>query len=93
VITILIPRLGLSHILNYRLHNGKWRTLCQMDLPKDPTMTTLSADDTFPGICRACKESHDKYYQDNLEYNLQSARNMVQAHYIYIRDYVQDEMM
>jgi hypothetical protein len=86
---VLMPRLGLSHILSYRLANGNWRSLCNKILIQDSTMLTLSADNTYSGLCRICKDDQDCNYQDELNYDPRESRNNFQSSLYRIVDYIQ----
>ncbi|SRR5260370_11018435 len=90
---VLMPRLSIPHILSYRLSNGGWRTICNKILPKDATMITLSADNTYPGICRACKKRQDDDYKEELNYDPRVARNSYQSGLYYIADYITDNII
>jgi hypothetical protein len=74
MIVVLLMRDGSNHIVNYKMHHG-FRTFCYKTIKNNNQINTFSADNTFPGLCRTCKEAFDSMYQDDLDYDPSTARN------------------
>lgn len=71
--TILLTRQGPIHIVNYYT-NRTYLTICGKNYHKSVKLNTLSADNTFQGICHNCKHYYDEMYQSNLGHHPQDAR-------------------
>jgi hypothetical protein len=93
MLIILMPRLDISHILSYRLDNRNYRSICGKTIIIDPTITTLAADNTYPGLCSNCRIRSDSYILDDLNYAPRNARNSFQEYFLHLRDFIKDEML
>lgn len=74
--TLLLMRRGPHHIVNYYTH-GIYRTICGESHHKSTKVNTLSADNTFDGLCKTCKHYYDEMYQADLNYYPRDARGSV----------------
>lgn len=83
---VLVLRKGDIHIINYRQSKG-YRTYCSKNFSDSLMSNTFAADNTFPGICKACKDIYDDMYQSDLDQDLQMARNGVQMKYYDLLDF------
>ena len=92
MLIILMPRLDISHILNYKLDNCNYRSICGKTIACNPTMIILAADNTYSGLCGDCKIKSDNYILHDLNYSIRSARNQYQENIYNLREYIQDEM-
>jgi|SRR5581483_3089729 len=90
---VLIPRTGVSHIFNFLLSNGQYRTLCNVNVSKEKITMTLGCDAPFPGICPNCiAEAHDMY-QEDLDIDPSIARNNWQMMLEGLRHFHYDEIL
>lgn len=78
---IIMLRNGEIHIVDYRLGNGSYRTICSKTYSKNLQMNTLAADNTFSGTCDTCKSRYDEMYLSDLNYEPRMARNETQFKY------------
>lgn len=76
----IINRAGSTHIIDFKNYQGKYRTLCGKNFYQHQNITTLSADNTFSGICSLCKSSYDDMYSSDLEYGIRTARSTITNH-------------
>jgi hypothetical protein len=88
---ILMPRLGDPHILKYKMANGNWLARCDKILAKNISIITLAADNTYPELCRTCREAENELLLSELNYNPRSAFNVFQSHLYSLRRYLQNE--
>lgn len=80
---VIMLRNGEAHIVNNRLGDGGYRTVCYkaIAIRKDWTINTIAADDTFPGLCQKCKTDYDEMYLSDLNEEPTMARNETQMKY------------
>lgn len=90
---VLISRTGLPHIYNYMLSNGKYRTLCGLNMPKENVQNTLCGDGPFPGVCPNCFIEAEDMYLDDLKMEPRIARNQWQMRLESLRDYHYQEIL
>lgn len=86
----IMLRTGVTHIVNYRLGSGGFRTICSKTYHKVSqvnSITTLAADNTFPGMCMTCKKYYDEMYLSDLNEEPTMARNEVQLKHENIVDF------
>ena len=88
---ILMPRQGCPHIVSYRMSNSNWRMRCGKILPKDSTTMTLGADNTYPQLCRTCRDNQDEMTLGELNDNPRTAYNVFQSHFYNLRVHLQNE--
>ena len=88
---ILMPRLGCPHILKFKRDDGNLITRCDKILPKDITMITLAADDTYSQLCRICRDHQDEMTLEELNYYPRTARNVFESHLYNLRSHLQNE--
>lgn len=81
----LIDRLNETHIVDFKDNKGKYRTLCSKVYYQHQNITTLSADNTFNGMCSNCKRYYDEMYLFDLNEVTRIARSP-------INDYSNDVM-
>lgn len=72
--TLLLIRSGPPHIVNF-YSNNSYRTICGESFTKNNNINTLSADNTFTGICNKCKGFYDKMHQADLDFYPENARS------------------
>jgi hypothetical protein len=84
---VIYPRIGTPHIFNFQLSNGQLRTMCGKNITKENTLTTISGDAVFPGLCSSCSHQIDEMYQDDLKEDPRIARNSWQARLPYLRSH------
>lgn len=75
MLTILMLRNGENHIVSFRRPNGNYNTICGKMIVKSPQINTISADNTFTGLCPNCKKDSDSMYSDDLNDFTIMARN------------------
>ena len=83
----MFPRVGTPHIFNFQLSNGLIRTICGKNINKENTLTTISGDAVFPGICSICSHQIDEMYQDDLKEDPRFSRNSWQTRLKHIRNH------
>jgi hypothetical protein len=84
---VIMLRKGDIHIVNYRMSNGNYRTICSKTFSKKLKLNTLAADNTFDGICSTCKHHYDEMYLSDLNVATYMARNETQLKYNNILDF------
>lgn len=87
-----MPRLDISHIMNYQLDNHHYFSICGKKILISPTMITLAADNTYPGLCSDCKINSDNYILYDLNNVPRIARNSFQQYLYQLREFIQDEI-
>jgi len=75
MLVIIITRDNKIHIVDISTISGKHWALCGLSFSKQDRVTTIAADNTFPGICADCKIFADMAYQMNLDEAPAIARN------------------
>lgn len=50
-------RSGDQHLVDFKSHNGTYHTWCEKILQGNWAITTLAADNIYPGICQSCQEN------------------------------------
>lgn len=93
MILVIMNRDGQMHIFAYRQVDGNYRTVCEKTIARTSRMNTISSDNSFSGLCDACKKQFDLAYYFNLEYNINILRNKNQLQYYTLRKYHQHEML
>ena len=88
---ILMPRQGDPHIFVYRMSNGNWRSRCGIILPKNMTMITIATDNTFPELCRTCRDNENELLQSELNYSPQTVFNDFQSCLYGLRNHLKNE--
>lgn len=72
--TFLITRDGKAHIVDfYHPPHSRYRTVCGNVYYKKQYLITLAAGNTFPGICKNCKNTYDDLYLSDLNHIPQMA--------------------
>lgn len=89
----MFPRVGIPHIFNFQLSDGPLRTICGKNMIKENTLTTMSGDSVFPGICPVCTHQFDEMYKDDLKDNPRIARNSWQSRMERLRSHHYNEIL
>lgn len=66
-----------THVVDFKNIQGKYRTLCGKTFYQKQNITTLGADNTFPGICQTCKKYYDEMYSSDLESDIRILRSTI----------------
>lgn len=76
----IIDRSNKTHVVDFKNNQGKYRTLCGQTYYQNQNITTLSADNTFNGICQNCKRYYDEMYLSDLNEAIRIARSAINDH-------------
>jgi hypothetical protein len=87
---ILAKRSGDQHLIDFKSPNGTWHTWCEKSIGGNWAITTIAVDNIFPGICRTCKESMDKYRSRK---DLRNLRNHHQSYLLSIVDFIHHDII
>lgn len=83
----LIDRKSNLHIVDFQHAQGRYRTICGKIYHQKDKISTLSADNTFDGLCQDCKRFYDDMYSSDLEDDIRVARSNVFHSMSHIADY------
>lgn len=59
-IILVIDRKSNHHLVDFCASSGRKYTLCELVYHKKNTITTLTIDDVYEGICPKCKEIYER---------------------------------